>query len=143
MADIALGTGANAVRATHPRNAIIYDGLAGETITTGQLVYLASTGKYGVADANVAGKQQARGIALNDAGTGRPGLSILVKGTVAGFTTNMPAYDALVYVSDTAGALGTAAGTLPGPVGRVIAVPDGGTPSKAILFDFPVSTTFA
>lgn len=141
MADI-LATAAN-VRATHPSTSIIYDGLAGETITAGQLVYLATTGKHGVADTNVAGKQQARGVALNDAGTGRPALSILKTGPVAGFSTNMPAYDALVYASDTAGAVGTAAGTVSAPVGRVGAIPDGGTPTKVIFFDFNWISVFA
>jgi hypothetical protein len=131
------------VRATHPSTSVIYDGLAGETITAGQLVYMASTGKYGVADTNVAGKQQARGVALNSAGTGAPGISILKTGPVAGFTTNMPAYDALVYASDTAGAVGTTAGTVSAPVGRVGAIPDGGTPSKVIFFDFNWISVFA
>jgi hypothetical protein len=141
VADL-LATAAN-IRATHPSTSVIYDGLAGETITAGQLVYLASTGKYGVADANVAGKQQARGIALNSAGTGAPGLSILKTGPVAGFTTNMPAYDARVYASDTAGAVADTAGTMSVTVGRVGAIPDGGTPSKVIFFDFSWITQWA
>jgi hypothetical protein len=141
MADIAKVAGT--VRATHPRNAEIYDGLAGETIAEGDTVYLASTGKYMLTDTNVAGKQQGRGIALNAAGTGRPGVSVLRRGTVAGFTVTAMAYDALVYLSDTPGAVGTAAGTMSAPVGRVTAIADGGTPTKVILFDFPITATFA
>ena len=141
MADIAVS--AEGVRLTHVQNSERFDGLAGEAITAGQLVYLATTGKFMVADANVAGKQQARGIALTSAGTGRPGFTYLKRGPVAGFTTNMPAYDALVYLSDTAGAVGTTVGTMTVPVGRVMQIPDGGTPTKVIYFDFPGNTVFA
>ncbi len=140
MADIAVSP--DFERLSHPRNSEIFDGLAGETIAAGQIVYLTATGKFMVADANVVGKQQARGIALSNAGPGRPGISVLKQGPVAGFTTNMPAYDAPVYLSDTAGAVGTTAGTVSVPIGRVMAIPDG-TITKVIYFDFNWISTFA
>jgi hypothetical protein len=141
VADITRSTGN--IRATHPQNSIIFDVLVGETVTEGQLLYLASTGKYGVADTNVAGKQQVRGVALSNGGTGKPGVSMLVKGPVAGYTTNMPAYDAVVYASDTPGEIGTTAGTMSVAVGRVGTIPDGGTPTKVVYFDISWLTTWA
>ena len=138
MPDIAASAGN--VRATHPQNSERFDGLAAEAIAEGQLVAMvAATGKYVVADANVAGRNQPRGVALSAAGPGRPGFTFLKRGPVAGFTTNMPAYDAPVYASDTAGAIGTttpAIGSVAALVGRVMAIPDG-TPTKVIYFDFP------
>ncbi len=141
MADILRTT--TSIAPTHPRNSEIFDGIAGETIAAGQQVYLASTGKWMVGDTNAAGKQQVRGLALNAATTGKPGLSVLKRGPVAGFSTNMPAYDALVYASDTAGETATAAGTVSSPCGRVMAIPDGGTPTKVIYFDFNWISVFA
>lgn len=141
MADIAIGT--NGIRLTHPQNSIRWNGMAGETVAEGQVVYLAATGKWMLADMNVVGKQNPRGLALNNAGTGAPGLTVLQKGPVSGFTTNMPAFDAPIYASDTPGAIGTAAGTVSALIGRVGAIPEGNTPVKCIFFDFLWNTVFA
>ncbi len=141
MPDITRSTGN--VRATHPRNAEIYDGQVSEAVLEGQAIHLHTTGKLRLADSNVAGRQQARGIALNSAGTGRTGVSYLRRGTVAGFDLSGLAYDALVYLSDTVGEFSTTAGTMSAPVGRVTQIPDGGIPTKVILFEFPITQTFA
>ena len=69
MADITVTAAKVAV--VHPHNAEIYDFIASEAISAGQAVYQLSTGKVGVADANGAGKQQFRGIALKSVGPGQ------------------------------------------------------------------------
>lgn len=54
-------------------NALKESGTAGETITAGQPVYLDSATKtYKLSDADAAGKQAVRGIALNGASSGQP-----------------------------------------------------------------------
>lgn len=94
-----------------------------ETITKGQAVYILATGKVGVADANAAGKQQFRGIALEGGGAGQA-ISVLHQGEVEGFDVSALNADVLVYLSDTAGGLDTAAGTMAVPVGRVKVMSD-------------------
>ncbi len=126
---------------THPETAELYDLIAAEAITAGQAVYLTSTGKAGVADANAAGKQQFRGIATKSVGAGQP-VSILKKGHVGGFTVSGMAYDAPAYLSDTAGALDTAAGTMTVPCGRVTALSDPNR-TKVLYIDADWITTWA
>lgn len=116
-----------------PLKADIHDYLAAESITKGQAVYFTSSGRVGVADANVAGKQQCRGIALNAAGVGQA-VSVLHRGHVYGFGVSALNADALVYLSDTAGALADAAGTLNVRVGRVVALADSAG-SKILFID--------
>jgi hypothetical protein len=122
MADIALT--AAQVALCFPLHAEVYPGIAAETITAGQAVYLTSSGTYGVADANAAGKEQVRGIALEDAVAGKA-FSVCKRGHLYGFTVSGMAYDALAYLSDTAGALGTTvSATKTVNVGRVTALTD-------------------
>ena len=100
------------------------DMIAVEAITAGQAVYQDTNGKAGVADANAAGKQQFRGIALNAAGAGQA-VSVLVRGHAYGLTVSGMNGDALAYLSDTAGALGTTNGTMTVNCGRVTCLTDG------------------
>lgn len=107
MADIAVT--AAQVEAIDPLQAEIHNFVAAETITQGQVVYLTTSGTAGVADATTAGGlYQARGIALNGAGAGQA-VSVLKEGRVAGFTVSGMNASAPVYLSETAGALATAA----------------------------------
>ena len=122
MADIALT--AAQVAACYPEKAEIIDMIAVEAITQGQAVYQTTAGKAGVADANGAGKQQFRGIALNAAGAGQA-VSVLKNGHCYGFTVSSLNGDALLYLSDTAGALADANGTMTVDCGRVTCLPDG------------------
>jgi hypothetical protein len=115
-----------------PRFAEIYPVVLAETVTAGQVLYQTSAGTYGIADANVAGKQQARGIALEGGGAGQ-GVSMLVRGHCAGFTIAQ-AYDARLFLSDTAGAVADAAGTMSVPIGRVVPMSDNAK-TKAVYFD--------
>ena len=70
MADIAIT--AAQVEAIDPLQAEIYNFIAAETITQGQVVYILAAGTVGVADATTAGGlYQARGIALNGGAAGQ------------------------------------------------------------------------
>jgi hypothetical protein len=97
--------------------------IAAETIVAGQAVYKLAAGTIGVADANDAGKQQYRGIAINGGPAGTP-IMVAYFGSVDGFTFTQNV-DTLVYLSDTAGALADAAGTMTVPVGRIDMRDDG------------------
>ena len=101
----------------------IYSWIAAETITAGKAVYQTTSGTVGVADANVANKQQCRGIALNGGGAGQA-IDVLRRGRVYGYTLSDQTYDDPIFLSDTAGALADAAGTLEVPVGLVVPLPD-------------------
>lgn len=121
MADIAVT--AAQVGVVNPAECEVHDFIAAAALTAGQAVYLDANGKVGVADANAAGAQQFRGLALKTVGAGQP-VSVLKKGRVYGFTISGLAYNAPVYLSDTAGALADAAGTLTVNCGRVTALTD-------------------
>jgi hypothetical protein len=94
-----------------------------EAVTAGDALYQTSSGTYGIADANAAGKQQFRGIALKTGAAGQV-IGMLKKGLCDGFTlAGNP--DTSVYLSDTAGKLADAAGTMTVNVGRVFQRTDG------------------
>lgn len=131
MADITVTAGK--VGAVFPTKADIHDRIAAETITKGQALYIASDGKVGLADANAAGKQQFRGIALNGGGAGQA-ISVLERGHIAGYDLSGLNADAQVYLSDTAGALADGAGTMEVPVGRVVCLSDANL-TKVIFID--------
>lgn len=122
MADIAL-TAAQVEAIDEFGNAEILSGIAEEAITQGQVVYMTTTGTIGVADANAAGKQQARGIALSAAAAGQA-VDYLKRGRVAGFTVSGVNCSAPLYLSDTAGSLADAAGTMSVTCGIVVAMTD-------------------
>lgn len=119
----ALTVTAAQVGMVYPDKSQVRDYIAAETITAGQAVYFTSAGKVGVADANASGKQQFRGIALNGGGAGQA-ISVLHEGEVYGFDLSGLNADALVYLSDTAGSLDTAAGTMTVRCGRVRTLSD-------------------
>lgn len=137
MADIAVTAAQVAV--LFPHTAEVYSFIAAETITAGQAVYFTSAGKAGVADANASGKQQVRGIALNGAGAGQA-VDVVKRGHVAGFT--LGTYNTLVYLSDNAGALADAAGTVSAAVGRIVALSDSAL-SKALYVDLSWTDVYA
>jgi len=134
MADIAL-LAANQVKAVHPSQAEFFDAILTATMTGGQGGYQLTTGKWGVADANDAGKQQAKGVLIYPGGGAGQAATFLKRGLVYGFNLTSQTYDDIIYVSDTAGSFADAAGTLSVPVGRVVALPDNDL-TKVIFFDF-------
>ena len=109
----------------------IYSLEAAEAITKGQAVYVNSNGKAALADASAAGTLNLVAIALNSVGAGQP-VSVLKAGFVAGATLTGLAYGDPVYVSDTAGGLDTAAGTVSKVIGRVAPVNRAGNIQKAL-----------
>src|SRR5882672_8465909 len=109
MTDIALV--AAKIARIHPDRDEVYDLIAGATITTGQTVAIViATGKVSPGDGNAGGNlDQPRGVALNGGAAGQV-ISVLKRGYCAGYTVASVAYDALLYQSDTAGAIADAAG---------------------------------
>lgn len=122
MADIALT--AAQIAPAHPEKAEIYDFIAAATITAGQALYETSAGKVDLADANGSGTLQFRGIAMNGGGAGQT-IGVLKKGYCYGFTVSGVAYDAPLFLSNTAGALADTAGATSVNCGRVVSLPDG------------------
>jgi len=116
MADLTIGS--NGISLVHSDEAEIFDMKAAEAITAGQPVYITTAGKAGVADANAAGKQQFRGIALKGVAAGGI-VPVLKCGFLSGYDLSGVAYDGPVYLSDTAGSLADAAGTMTVNCGRV------------------------
>lgn len=119
MADITVTAAKVAV--VFPEQAEIYNVVLAEAVTKGLALYQTTSGTYGKADANAAGKQQFRGIALEAAAAGEA-VSMLKQGILAGYT--LATYDDEVYLSDTAGALSTTPGTLLVKCGRVMSLAD-------------------
>lgn len=110
---------------------------AGVAITKGQAVAInTTTGLAILADASTSSDNNVRGIALNTAAIGEP-VTAMVHGSLAGFTLTGLAYDAAVYVSNTAGGLDTGAGDVSLVVGRVKPMHDGATPSKVLYINIP------
>lgn len=112
------------IAAVYPDKAEIYDFVAAATITAGQAVYITSTGKVDLADANGSGTIQFRGIALNGGGAGQA-ISVLKRGHCYGFTVSGLTIDDIAYLSNTAGGLDTGAGGTTVNCGRVTGLPDG------------------
>lgn len=139
MADIAIQYPASAIRfgAEGPTHVRSYIAGAGG-ITQSQSFYLdPTTGTILPTNAGAAGTAAARGIALNTAGAGSA-VDGLENGYVGGFDVSALAFDAVVYLSNTAGKLSTTAGTTSAIVGRVAALTDRdpvtGKPSKVLYF---------
>lgn len=133
MSDVALT--AVQVAPVYPATADIISVKLAAAVTQGQILYQLTDGTFGVADANDSGKQQARGVALAAGGAGQT-ISMLRKGECYGFTVSSMNADAIVYLSDTAGALADAAGTMTVNCGRITVVPQSGSAVKVIFFDF-------
>ena len=132
MADLTVT--AAQVALVDPLKAEIYPMIAAETIAAGQAVYRDSAGKAAVADADIAGKQQCRGVALNGGGAGQA-IDVVRRGRVYGFTLTSQSYDDPIFLSNTAGALADAAGLVTVPLGVVEALSDDGSLTKVLFLD--------
>ncbi len=105
-------------------NAEIFSFKAVAALTEGQALYfVAASGNVGVADANDSGKEQFRGIALQAVAAGQT-VDVLKRGRVAGYTVSALSYDDPIYLSDTAGSLSTAVGTMTVNCARVVPIND-------------------
>lgn len=126
----------------YPTKAEIFPHIAIEAIEAGQVVYQdATTGKVGIADGDVAAKDQARGIALQTVGAGQA-VDVLQRGHCYGFTLTNQDFDTLLYLSDTAGDMCDAAAgsTSNAVVGRVVAMSD---LTKVVFVDIALHTEFS
>lgn len=121
----------------------IYTGVAAATITAGQALYIvAATGLLNLADADTgAGDNEAqfRGIALNGGGAGQA-IDYIMHGCVYGFDLSSENFDAIMFLSDTPGALNdTANGTNTVECARVFALSDiiasSGLPTRVLFVD--------
>jgi hypothetical protein len=121
MADLTLTAARVAPVFPHSALDTTYDIVAAVAITAGQVIRQNTSGKGALSDANAgSGAEKAIGLALNAGGAGQ-GISYLQQGRVYGFDLSSLAYGALVYLSDTAGALADAPSTTNSvPVGRVV-----------------------
>lgn len=118
----------------HENRTEIYTLIAAEAVTVGQAIYTNANGKAALADASAAGTLVDVGIALNNAGAGQA-VSVLYRGFVAGYTVGAMAYGAAVYVSDTAGGLDTAAGTVSKQIGKIRPREQNGAPVPMLYVD--------
>lgn len=107
--------------------------IANEAITKGQPVYFvaASAGRVALADANAAGLQQFRGVALNAASAGQA-VDVLHEGACYGFNLAGINADGFVYLADAVGTYDDAAGAMTVPVGRVVGLTNGPTYTKVL-----------
>ncbi len=121
-----------AVAVIFPLKAEIHTAIAAVAITAGQVVYFDSGGDADLADGSAAGTATLKGIALNSAGAGQA-FNILKRGHVAGYTLTQ-AFEAQIWLSDTAGALADATGTVGVPCGRVVPMTDKAR-TKVLFFD--------
>lgn len=137
MADIAL-TAAQ----VSPVNEFEYEAwtlVAGGTITRGQAVAVNAAGLAVVADGSTGAANNVVGIALNPAAAGEA-VTVMVHGSLYGFT--IAALDAYVplYLSNTAGALADAAGDVSKIIGRVKPMHDStATPTKVLYVNIPAA----
>ena len=144
MADITV-TAANVGR-PHPSTDEVYTMIASVAITAGQAVYIvAADCKVALADGNVAAADQGRGIALAAAAIGEP-VPVLIRGFVSGFSVSALNGDVFVYLSDTAGALADAAGTLEVRMGRIVGgseIDSSGNVNRMLYIDSRLTTDWA
>jgi hypothetical protein len=131
MANIAVT--AAQVGLVDPAKAFVKSYIAAETITKGQTVYITTAGKAGVSDADAAGKQQFRGIALNGAGAGQA-VDVCHDGELYGFGVSAMNVGAFVYQSNDVGKLEDAAGAMTVRAGRVSILADGGATKVLRVF---------
>lgn len=118
-----------------PEEAEIYDFVAGSAIVPGDAVRIdTTTGKAILADGTGTAASKFRGVALGSAGAGQ-GVSVLKRGHVYGYDLGTVAYGDPIYVSNTAGDLDTAAGTVSRVAGMIVPLSNSGTPEKLLYID--------
>ena len=131
MTDIALTAAQIAV--LNPLKASIQSYIAYAALTKGDAVYIRTDGKVDKSDAN---STAFRGIALNTVGAGEA-VDVLHDGLVGGFTVSSLNADVPVYLSNTAGKLGTTAGSTSIVCGRVVCLTDVPTLTKVLHIQVP------
>ncbi len=107
----------------------------GATVRAGAAVRIDVNGKFVEADGTTAGNADIYGIAIRRAVVGQA-VTAIKRGILGGFDFTSQAFNGDIFVSDTAGSLGDAAGTSSKKVGKVVPIHSqvrGGTPLKALL----------
>ena len=124
------------VRLIDPSQAEVYDveAAASGAPAIGESGYFDTAGRAVQSDAGAAGTALSHGIVVKVSGRG---LTFLKRGRLGGFDLSGLAFGDPVYLSDTAGALADAAGTVSIVVGTVVAVAEAGSPKKALYIDAP------
>ena len=107
----------------YPLEAKIRTRIAAEALTQGDVVYINSNGKVAKSNGGAAGTAKFRGVAMQTVGAGQS-VDVMYEGEIAGYTVSGLAYDAVVYLSDTAGKFDTAAGTVSVIAARVVPMSD-------------------
>lgn len=120
MAVLALVT-ANKVNVATSSPTVQHTLPAAAAITAGAPVFVNTAGKFAVADAVTVGARGFFGIATRTVAAGES-LTALRRGIMDGWDLSALAHDAPVFISNTAGALDSAAGTLSIQIGRVLPV---------------------
>jgi hypothetical protein len=138
MANIALVT-ANRINVVQSYRQLTLP--AAEAIVAGAPVRLdTATGRWTNSNGSSAGEARTKGVATKNVQAGE-GLTAIQSGIMDGYDLTALAYDAPVYVSDTDGRLGDAAGTVSVVAGRVIpgfATTLGTAADKLLEVNFPV-----
>lgn len=123
------------VALTDPQHAETYDfqPMPDVTFAPGEAAYIdPTTGLIGKADANDAGKEQFAGVVVSIRGKG---VTLLKQGRVYGYDLSGLSYFAPVYLSDDAGKLADATGTLPVLAGKVVPITEAGRRVKVLYVD--------
>lgn len=107
-----------------PQNDEVISVKLSEAVTQGAAAYQTTSGTFGLAGAATAGKQQFRGVFLEGGAAGDI-IPMLKRGWLYGYT--LGTIETPVYLSDTLGSFGDAAGTLTVVGGRVVTLPDAST----------------
>jgi predicted RecA/RadA family phage recombinase len=137
MADLAIADTENVRRVT-PRRDSVGKAIAAVTIAPGDVLYLdATSGKAKLGDGSTAATAVIVGVALNDALAGQA-VEYLKSGKIGGFTVSGLSFGDYVYLSDTAGKIADAAGTVSLVLGQIVASTDD-TPVQQLYIDINYS----
>ena len=138
MADIVV-TAAKVGR-VHPDKDEVFPVKLGATTTAGQVLNQDTDGTFGLADANGSGNElQPRCIAL-EGGAAGSWVPAMKRGWLDGYTVSSLNGDALLYLSNTAGALADAAGGTTAICGLVILTSNS---TKVVYVDFDWTVIWA
>lgn len=141
MADIALkSTNASTQTGNNSRTLDVEESIEQMTLPAavdmdeGTPVYVNSSGKFAKGDASLAGTADVYGLTTRKVKAGEP-VTAIAKGVVGGFDFSSQSYGADIFLSDTEGRVGDAAGTVSTKIGEVIPVygqPRGTNPAKLL-----------
>ena len=115
-----------------PQTDEVYNFICGVAVTAGQAVHVNSSGNLILSNAGASGTAKCVGIALEDGGIGQA-ISVMKTGLIAGFTLS-GAYGSKAHLSDVAGGLDDAAGTVSVVLGSILSLADASR-TKVLFID--------